>query len=259
MKLALLVLALAIPISAYAKIIGKAVEYKSGGITLKGYIAYDNSIKGKRPGVIVIHEWWGLNDYVKSRARQLAKLGYLAIAVDLYGDGKLADNPERAGQLAGPFYQNPLMAKNRFDAALVKIKKYTIADTTRIAAIGYCFGGGMVLNIARLGENLKGVVSFHGSLIGAPLDKNLLKANILICHGETDQFVKSDEVSKFKKQMDSIGAVYTFKSYPNATHAFSNPNATAMGKKFAIPIAYNAQADTASWEDMKSFFGEILK
>lgn len=235
------------------------VTYTLDSVKMNGFVAYDESSDAKRPVVLVIHEWWGLNDYTKKRARELAALGYLALAVDMFGDGKTADNPEKAMQLAGPFYQNPVMAKQRFDAALAKIKTYGVADTTKIAAIGYCFGGGMVLNIARLGENLKGVVSFHGGLIGAPVNKDLLKANILVCHGETDQFVPAGDVARFKQEMDSIGAMYTFKSYPNATHAFTNPDATENGKKFSLPIAYNAQADTASWKDMNAFFATIFK
>lgn len=235
------------------------VTYSLDTVKMNGFVAYDQNITEKRPIILVIPEWWGLNDYAKGRAKQLAELGYLAMAIDMYGNGITADNPQLAGQLAGPFYQNPAMAKARFDAALSSIKMNPMADTGRIAVIGYCFGGGMALNIARLGENLKGVVSFHGSLLGTPMDKNLLKARVLVCHGEADQFVKTEEVNQFKHQMDSIGANYTFKSYKDATHAFSNPNATAMGQKFSIPIAYNAEADTASWNEMKLFFGEILK
>ena len=151
------------------------------------------------------------------------------------------------------------MAKMRFDAAVNKLKEYKEVDTTNMAGIGYCFGGGMLLNFARMGEGLKGVVSFHGSLIGAPADKSLLKSKILVCHGADDQFVPADEVATFKHQMDSIGAVYTFKSYPGATHAFTNPDATAIGEKFKIPIAYNAAADTASWNEMKTFFTGLFK
>jgi dienelactone hydrolase len=177
----------------------------------------------------------------------------------MYGDGKKGTNPEEAAALAGPFYQNPAFAKSRFDAAMKKIKTYSQADTSKIAAIGYCFGGSVVLNVARLGENLNGVVSFHGNLVGVPADKNLLKAKVLVCHGAADQFVKPAEVAAFRKQMDSIGADYTFKAYDGATHAFSNPAATEWGKKFMIPIAYNAAADIASWNEMKVFFGKIFK
>jgi len=235
------------------------VAYTLDSVNMNGFVAYDESTDTKRPVVLIVHEWWGLNDYAKSRARQLADLGYLAFAVDMYGDRKTVDTPDDAGKLSGPFYKDPIMAKARFDAALAKIKTYAVADTARIAAIGYCFGGGMVLNFARMGEHLKGVVSFHGSLLGTPLDSALLKADILVCHGEDDQFVKPEEVVTFKKEMDAVGASYTFKSYPGATHAFTNPEATEKGKKFNIPVAYNAAADTASFNEMKIFFDRILK
>jgi len=235
------------------------ITYTGDGVNMKGFVAYNEASDAKRPVVLVVHEWWGLNDYSKGRAKQLADLGYLAMAVDLYGDGKTADNPEAAGKLSGPFYKDPIMAKARFDAALAKIKTYAVADTNNIAAIGYCFGGGMVLNFARQGEKLKGVVSFHGSLLGVPLDQNLLKADVLICHGEDDKFVKPEEVAEFKKEMDAIGASYMFRSYPGATHAFSNPIATEVGKKYNMPIAYNAAADTASFNEMKLFFNTIFK
>jgi dienelactone hydrolase len=235
------------------------ITYSLDSITMHGFVAYNKATVAKRPVVLIVHEWWGLTDYVKNRAKQLAALGYLAIAVDMYGNGTIADNPSMAGKLAAPFYQNPQMAKGRFDAALAKIKTYPIADTTRIAGIGYCFGGGVVLNVARLGENLKGVVSFHGNLVGVPADKKLLKADVLICHGDADQFVKKEDVEKFKKEMDDIGAPYTFKSYPGATHAFTNPASTETGKKFNMPIAYNAAADTASFNEMKLFFTKIFK
>ena len=235
------------------------VTYTGDGVSMKGFVAYNESSTDKRPVVLVVPEWWGINDYSKGRAKQLAELGYLAMAVDLYGDGKTADDPESAGKLSGSFYKNPIMAKARFDAALAKIKTYAVADTNNIAAIGYCFGGAMVLNFARQGENLKGVVSFHGNLLGVPLDQNVLKANVLVCHGEDDKFVKPEEVAEFKKEMDEIGASYTFKSYAGATHAFSNPNATEKGKKYHMPIAYNAAADTASFNEMKLFFNTIFK
>jgi dienelactone hydrolase len=244
--------------SATVSIKTETVTYSADGVTMNGYVAYDDAIKGERPVVLVVPEWWGLNDYVKRRARQLAELGYLAIAVDMYGDGKVAADPAEAGKMATPFYKDPLMAQRRFDAALAEIKTFKQADTTKIAAMGYCFGGGIVLNMARLGENLKGVVSFHGSLLGVTPDKNLLKAKILACHGEADKFVSPADVAEFKKQLDSIGAVYTFKSYPNATHAFTNPDATEIGKKFSMPIEYNAAADAASWKEMEAFFKEIF-
>jgi dienelactone hydrolase len=235
------------------------VSYTADSTTMNGFVVYDDSIQGKRPAVLVVHEWWGLNDYPKERARQLAQLGYIAMAVDMYGNGKTAANPDEAMKLAGPFYQHPELAKTRLDAALAKLKTYPQADTANIAAIGYCYGGYVVLNAAKLGANLKGVVSFHGDLSGVAPDKKLLKAKILVCHGAADQFVGKPVVDKFKKQMDSIGADYTFKSYPNATHAFTNPAATETGKKFNMPIAYNAEADKNSWNDMRDFFSTIFK
>lgn len=235
------------------------VSYKLDSSTYNNFVVYDENIAGKRPAVLVIHEWWGLNDYAKMRARELAKLGYIAMAVDMYGDNKMGPDPTSAGALAGPFYAKPEIAKPIFDAALEKLKAFSQTDATKVAAIGYCFGGAQVLNLARMGEDLKGVVSFHGNLAVTTPDKNLLKADILICHGAADPFVPQEEVAKFKKQMDSIGAKYTFKAYEGATHAFTNPDATANGKKFNLPIAYNPAADTASWNDMKTFFGTIFK
>jgi len=240
------------------KIKEEAVTYTIDTLNMNNYVVYDENIEGKRPAVLVIHEWWGLNDYAKRRARDLAGLGYIAMAVDMYGNGRMGNDPGAAQNLAMPYYQNPAMAKKVFDRALEEFKKNPNVDQTKIAGIGYCFGGGMLLNLARMGEPLNGVVSFHGSLLGTPADKNLTKAEILVCHGEKDDFVNA-EVAPFKKQMDSIGKTYTFITYPNATHSFTNPDATEMGKKFKMPIEYNAAADSASWNDMKVFFGKIFR
>jgi dienelactone hydrolase len=237
----------------------ETVSYRNDSVGMVGYVVYDLNKDGKRPGILVVPEWWGLVDYPKMRARQLAAMGYVAMAVDMYGGGETADNPAAAQKMSTPFYQNFQMTKSRFDAALKKLKTYSQVDTNNIAAIGYCFGGGVVLNMAKMGEDLKGVVSFHGNLVGAPANKDLLKAKILVCHGEADQFVKPEDVKEFKKQMDSIGADYTFKQYPNATHAFTNPKSTENGEKFKMPIKYNGAADSASWNDMKDFFAKIFK
>jgi dienelactone hydrolase len=234
------------------------VEYKIDTLNMKSYVVYDENIQGKRPAVLVVHEWWGLNDYAKSRARQLAELGYIAMAVDMYGNGRMGDDPGAAQNLAMPFYYHPDMAKKHFDMALEELKKNPNVDQTKIAAMGYCFGGAVVIGVARLGEDLKGVVSFHGNLNVVPPVKDLLKAEVLVCHGAADSFVLKPEVDQFVKQMDSIGAKYSFKTYAGATHAFTNPEATAKGEKFKMPIAYNAAADTASWNDMKDFFIRIF-
>ena len=235
------------------------ITYTGDNVSMNGYIVYDENNKEKRPAILVVHEWWGMNDYTRRRAKELAELGYVAMAIDVYGDGKTADNPDSASKYAMPFYQNPQSAKTRIDAAIAKLKTYSQVDPSNMAAIGYCFGGGVLLNTVRLGDELKGVVSFHGSLVGNPANKDLLKSRILVCHGGADPFVPQKDVDQFKKQMDSINAPYTFKVYEGATHAFTNPDATRLGEKFKLPIAYNAAADTASWKDMKEFFGTLFK
>jgi dienelactone hydrolase len=199
-----------------------------------------------------------LNDYIKRRARMLAEMGYVAMAV-ICMVMVVSEMTRNSSKSCNAYYQHPDMARKIFDRAVEELKKNPNVDQTKMAGIGYCFGGGMLLNLARMGEPLNGVVSFHGSLVGTPPDKKLTKAEILVCHGEADSFVPKEQVDMFKKQMDSIGKSYTFKSYPGATHAFTNPDATETGKKFKMPIEYNAAADTASWNDMKEFFGRIFK
>ncbi|HVN59148.1 MAG TPA: dienelactone hydrolase family protein [Bacteroidales bacterium] len=234
------------------------VTYSAGGVRLNGFIAYDQTIKGKRPAILVVHEWWGLNDYIRMRARKLAALGYIAMAVDIFGEGRTASTPQEAQDLTKPFYQDPGLAKKRLDAAIIKIKENPLTDQSNIAAIGYCFGGGVLLNSAKLGSDLKGVVSFHGGLSGPPADKALLKAKILVCHGGNDRFVSQKDIDTFRHQLDSAGADYSFRVYANATHAFTNPDATVTGKKFNMPIEYNAEADKNSWNDMKDFLKNLF-
>lgn len=234
------------------------VSYTLDSITRNNFVVYDDNIKGPRPAVMVLHEWWGLNDYAKMRARELAKLGYIAMAVDMYGDHKMGNDPTAAEALASPFYAKPEIAVPIFNAAIEKIKGFAQTDTNNIAAIGYCFGGAQVLNLARLGENLKGVVSFHGNVIGVTPDKSLLKASVLVCHGGADPYVSMEEINTFKKQMDSIGAKYDVKIYEGATHSFTNPNSTEIGKKYNMSIEYNPAADSNSWNDMKLFFKNIF-
>jgi dienelactone hydrolase len=237
----------------------EAVSITTDTVTLNSYVAYDATATARRPIVLVVPEWWGLNDYVRGRAQQLARLGYFALAVDMYGGGRTAANPQEAQAMATPFYQNPQMAKARIDAALAKAKTYPQADTSQTAAIGYCFGGSMVLNAVNLGTDLDGAVSFHGGLDVAKPQKDKLKARILVAHGGADSFVPEAQVKAFRKSMDSVGASYEFKTYPNATHAFTNPEATENARKFNMPIEYNAAADSASWNDMKAFFGTIFR
>lgn len=239
---------------------GEEVTYKSAdGTVLKGYVAVDESKKGKRPAIVVIHEWWGNNDYSRHRADMLAQLGYIAIAADMYGDGKEGATPKEAGELATPFYKNPRLAKERIEAAVNKLKEYAETDATQMACIGYCFGGSMSLNAANLGMDFKAVVSFHGGLAVVPAEAGKTTAKILVCHGAADKFISAEEIEKFRHNLDSVKATYTFISYPDATHAFTNPGSTANGQKFNMPIAYNAAADKKSWEDMKDFFKTIFK
>lgn len=244
--------------AAASRIKTENVSYGSAGKTMDGFVAYNDSVEGKRPAVLIVHEWWGLNDYVKGRARQLADLGYVAMAADMYGNGDTASDPQGAMKLAGPFYQNPQLTKSGVDAALAKLKTLPQVDTNNIAAIGYCYGGYVVLNAAKLGADLKGVVTFHGDLSGVKPDKKLLKAKILVLHGEADTLVKPAAVSQFKHQMDSIGADYTFKSYPNAKHAFTNPHADAVDSQYHIGVGYNEAADKQSWQEMKAFLQKLF-
>jgi dienelactone hydrolase len=236
-----------------------SVLYSSNGKQSKGYIAYDENKKGKLPVVVVIPEWWGVNDYTKRRARQLADLGYFAISADLFGNGDTATNPKEAMAFTKPFYTNPQLALTAVESAISRAATFPQADTSRIAAIGYCFGGFIVLNAAKLGAPLKATVSFHGGLDGVQPKKDLIKGDILVCQGGADQFVPEKVQNAFKKSMDSVGAHYTFVVYPGAMHAFSNPNATALGEKFKIPIAYNGAADTASWKAMQDLFATTLR
>jgi dienelactone hydrolase len=233
------------------------VNYEINGTKYVGYVYYNEEQKGKRPGILVVHEWWGLNDYSRHRAKQLAQLGYISMAVDMFGNGKTVEDPASAQELAMPFYKSPSLTKQLLDPAIELLKTYPQTEVTKMGAIGYCFGGFVVLNAAKLGADLKGVVSFHGGLGGEKPNKDIIKAKILVCHGAADPFT-NPEVDEFKKEMDNAGVDYTFKVYADATHAFSNPNATAKGEKYNMPIKYNEAADMASWNDMKQFFKKIF-
>ncbi|HMU81829.1 MAG TPA: dienelactone hydrolase family protein [Leptospiraceae bacterium] len=239
---------------------GEEVTYKFGDQTLKGLLAYAPEQTGKRPAVLVVHEWWGNNDYSRKRAMQLAELGYVALAIDMYGDGKIAANPDEAGKMAGGVMKDFEKGKGRFAAALDFVKQQPQVDPTRIAAIGYCFGGGVVLNMARQGADLKGVVSFHGGLDPVkPAKKGEVKARILVAHGGADSFVPMEKVDAIKKEMSEAGADLTVTVYPGATHVFTNPDADKYAKEFKMPIAYNAEADKKSWEEMANFLSSVLK
>jgi len=244
---------------SYAEIKTVEVSYREDDTLLKGMLAYDDAIEGKRPGVLGVHEWWGQNDYARRRAKMLAELGYTALAVDMYGDGKTADHPKDASAFSSAVGGNLPLAKARFDAALNLLKKDPTVDAARIAAIGYCFGGGIVINMARMGEDLAGVVSFHGSLgTNSPAKKGDIKTRLLVLNGAEDPFTKPQQIAAFKKEMDDAGADYRFVNYPGAKHSFTNPDADKFGKEFGLPLEYNEQADKDSWQQMQDFFREIF-
>lgn len=241
----------------------KDIEYEHNGVRLQGFLAYDDAKVngGKLPGVLVVHEWWGLNDYVKGRAVQLAGLGYVAFALDMYGKGVLAKDPARAGELAGQFRGKALMAE-RAQAGLDQLLGTGLVDPSRVAAIGYCFGGSTVQALAYSGAPLAGIVSFHGGLI--PMSAEAAgrnKAKILICHGAMDPSLKQADIDAYLKSLNDCKVDYKFVAYAGALHAFTNPESDANAA--ANPgmkgfIGYSPSADRRSWEDMKAFFGEIF-
>lgn len=261
MKNILCLLALSVgAMTANAKIVTRTVPYEQAGVKLEGYLAYDDAktAAGKLPGVLVIPEWWGLTEYPKSRAEQLAKLGYVAFAADMYGAGVTTTDPKRAGQLAGQFYGKPLMAE-RAKAGLDQLLASGLVDAERVAAIGYCFGGATVQALAWSGAPLAGIVSFHGSLIPPPTDASTVKAKILICHGAVDPFEKKEDIDAFKKALDEAKLDYQFIMYSGAVHAFTNPQADELAKTAGLKgIGYNANADHRSWQHMRDFFAEIF-
>jgi dienelactone hydrolase len=245
---------------AAPKIEGKPVEYTAGGVTLKGYLAWDANVQGKRPGVLVVHEWWGQNEYVRRRARMLAELGYTALALDMYGEGKLAAHPDDAGRFSSEVMKNFPVAKDRFLAAMEFLKKQPTVDPANIAAIGYCFGGGVVLNMARQGLDLKGVASFHGSLaVVKPDAPTPIRAAVRVYNGADDKFIPAEAIEALKKEMAEQKVDFKFVNYPGAVHSFTNPDADENAKKFKMPIAYNAAADKASWEDLQKILKEIFR
>ncbi|MEQ1532640.1 MAG: dienelactone hydrolase family protein [Sideroxydans sp.] len=246
--------------SAHAAVQGEEVSYSANGTTMKGYIAYDDAVKGKRPAVLVVHEWWGHNDYARKRANMLAELGYVALAVDMYGDGKQAQHPDDAGKFATEVSKNKPMAKARFEAAMKVLRKNPHVDSHKLAAVGYCFGGSVVLNMARAGEDLKGVASFHGGLsTDAPAEAGKVKAQVRSFTGADDKMIPAAQVEAFKQEMEKAGVKYQAVVYPGAMHSFTNPAADEYGKKFNMPLAYNAEADKDSWAQLQVFLADVLK
>ena len=254
------VLLLAFAVTVQAKVVTKEVNYSADGLNLKGYLAYDDAQTGKRPGVLVVHEWWGQNDYIRQRARMLAELGYVALALDMYGDGKQAAHPEDASKFSSEVMKNLDVAEQRFMAGLTLLKQQPQTNQQQVAAIGYCFGGGVVLAMARRGVDLNGVASFHGSLgASAPASPGKVKARVLVLNGADDPFVKPEQIAAFKEEMSAAGVDYEFVNYPGAKHSFTNPGATENGKKFQLPLEYNATVDKESWQKLQTFFQQIFK
>lgn len=240
------------------KVNGSEVTYATDSTNLKGYISFDESKKDKRPGILIVHEWWGHNDYVRERADMLASLGYTAIAVDMYGDGKQANHPDDAGKFAMNVFSNLPEAKNRFNAALDVLKKHESVDGSKIAAIGYCFGGSVALTMANSGADLDAVAAFHSGVQLPVAPNSDLKARVLVCNGEADPFISPESVVAFKSAMDSIGANYEYFNYPNVKHSFTSKAADANGKKFNLPLEYNAEADQKSWASLQRMLNEVF-
>jgi dienelactone hydrolase len=242
--------------TAEAKVVGSMVPYSNGGVELAGYIAYDDSIEGKRPGVLLVHEWWGLNDYVRMRADQLAGLGYVAFAADMYGKGKVTENPQEASAWAQALRGDIGLLNRRATAGLDVLKADPRTDVTRIAAIGYCFGGGAVQHLAYSGAPLKGIVSFHGGFVNPSGDEaKAVKAKILICHGAADSFSTPQAMQDYIAAMEQAGLDWQMVIFGGAKHAFTNPNVDKAGLE---GVAYSKSADERSWKYMKDFFDEIF-
>jgi dienelactone hydrolase len=241
---------------AHAAVQVESMPYKDGDTALEGYLAYDDTAKGSQPLVLVVHEWWGLNDYAKTRARQLAELGYVAFAVDMYGKGVLAKDAKTAGTLAGKLRSDRPAMRKRILAGLDAVKSNQRVDPNRIAAIGYCFGGTAVLELARSGANIAGVVSFHGGLdTPKPADANSIKCKVLALTGADDRSVPMTQVAAFADEMRQAKADYQIVLYGGAVHAFTNP---ASGNNPSTNVAYNAAADRRSWQAMRDFFTEAF-
>jgi len=242
---------------ARAEVKAEVVEYRHGDVVLEGYLAYDDAFPGKRPGVLVVHEWMGHNPYVRKRADQLAGLGYVAFALDMYGKGVRAKDAKEAAALAGKYKGDRPLMRARAGAGLDVLRKQARVDPSRLAAIGYCFGGTTALELARGGADLVSVVAFHGGLdTPTPGDARNIKGKVLALHGGDDPFVPMKQVEEFQEEMRKGGVDWQFVSYGGAVHSFTNPEAGSDNSKGA---AYNERADRRSWEAMKAFFAETLK
>ncbi|KLK91517.1 dienelactone hydrolase [Microvirga vignae] len=253
--------ALAMTANAHAAIKEEPVTYQNGTTTMKGFVVYDDAVQGKRPGIVMVHEWWGITDHIHNEAQKFAQQGYTALIADMYGDGKAADNPKDAGALATSVMKDPKVMEARFNAARTQLAGHPSVDPTRIGAVGYCFGGAVVLNMARAGADLDAVAGFHASLgLNTPAPApGTVKAKILILNGADDPFVKREEYEALKKDLDAAKAEYRVIEYPGAVHAFTNPEATELGQKFSLPLRYDAQRDREAKAEALKFFNANLQ
>jgi dienelactone hydrolase len=254
----LLLIAMGVIMQNFTKgaIITRNVEYKDGDVVLEGFLAYDNTLKGKLPAVLIVHEWTGIGPYIKKRAEQIAGLGYVAFAIDIYGKGVRPADTDEAGKQAAIYRKDRQLMRRRAIAGLDEVKKFSFVDPSRIAAIGYCFGGGVVLEMARSGADLNGVVSFHGNLdTPNPEDAKNIKAKVLVFQGADDPYVNQEQVIAFENEMRNTKVDWQLIIYGNAVHSFTNPDSGSDPSK---GVAYNKQADIRSWQAMRNFFKEIF-
>jgi dienelactone hydrolase len=257
----LLLLAAAWITPAAAEVQTREMTYSVGDVNMQGYLAWDDAVQGKRPGVLVVHEWWGHNDYARLRARMLAELGYTALALDMYGDGKVARHPEDAQKFVGEVLADMAVARDRFDAALEVLKADETVDAGRIAAIGYCFGGAVVLHMMLHGADLDAVAAFHGSLPGDSIsiaELNRPAGRIAVYAGEADPMITADGLKSLAGKLDDLGADYQIIRYPLAKHSFTNPGATEKGREFNLPLEYNELADQSSWDHMQLLLQSVF-
>jgi dienelactone hydrolase len=256
MKRALLSICCLFAVSASAAIQSKSVEYKDGDTVLEGWVTYDDAITQPTPGVLIVHQWKGLGDYEKKRAEMLARMGVVAFCADIYGKGIRADSAAEAGKLAGKYKGDRALLRQRVNAALKELQAQPHVNQAKVAAIGYCFGGTTVLELARSGADVAGVVSFHGGLsTPTPADAKNIKTRVLALHGADDPFVPAAEVADFQKEMRDAGVDWQMVSYGGAVHSFTDWNATGEMKG----AKYDKNADTRSWANMQAFFREIFR
>jgi dienelactone hydrolase len=242
--------------SASAEVKTRVVDYSQGDTPLQGLLAWDDASTAKRPGVLVVHEWWGHDEHARNQARRLAEAGYVAFALDMYGNGKVATHPDDAKKFMGEATKDPAEVKARFDAALALLKADSHVDPSKIAAVGYCFGGGVALNMAAAGEDLDAVVALHGALSAVgTVAPGSIKGRVLVLAGGDDPMVPRDQLDAFRKKMTAAGANYEVIVLPNAKHSFTNPDA---GKAGMAALEYNAEADKASWAALTKVLKDVF-